>query len=132
MLLDGGTAVGSVVAAVVSMEDDPVFDAGLWWYRATGAGFLPGPGSGSFIFGRGRGVATWVGFFLFLTDKSPITEKVLNQIEFSLQILVATMDPIFNKAVNTNIRHPLCISCPSRPRCRTQTSSIQGPELGWP
>ena len=68
---------------------------------------------------------------LFSSDKSPITEKVFDQIGFFLQIRVATMYPIFNKAVNTNIRHPLCISCPSRPRCRTQTSSIQAPELGW-
>ena len=77
----------------------------------------------------GPGVATEVGFFL--SDKSPITEKVFDQIGRSFQIHVATMYPILTKLVNTNIRHPLCISCPSRPRCRIQFRPLEL-ELGWP
>lgn len=32
-LLDGGTALDAVQIAVVSMEDDPVFDAGIYTLR---------------------------------------------------------------------------------------------------
>ena len=64
-------------------------------------------------------------------DKSPITEFFFDEIRFSLQIHVATMYPILIKPVNTNIRHPLCISGPSRPRCRIQLRPLE-PELGWP
>ena len=82
-------------------------------------------------FHRGRGLQPEFDFLVVLLDKLPITEKVSDQIEFSLQIHVATMYPIITKPVNTNIRHLLSISCPSRPRCRIQLRPLV-PELGWP
>ena len=91
-------------------------------YRSTGVGFSPGPAE-SFMFGRGRGLQPGLDIFLFLSDKSPITEFFF------------WPNRILTKPVNTNIRHLLCISYPYRPRCRMQTSLNQAPEawirLAW-
>ena len=52
------------ISTVLGMDN---MERGSHEYRSTGVGFSTGPG-----------VATGVGFFFVLSDKSPITEKVFD------------------------------------------------------